>query len=548
VWEADGIESTVAIDANNGYAFVVNGKSDGNALTDAATQIGVSILGAVLHKDPKTALVIGLGTGESAGWLAEMRGIERVDVVELEPAIDEMASRCKDVNFDVLNHPRVRRIYNDGREFVLTTDQKYDVIISEPSNPYRAGVAALYTTEFYQAVRERLNPGGLFIQWLQAYEVDEFTVSTVLATVGSEFAHVEVWQTLAADLQLVCSNTPIEYSAADLRERIESGTVKEALAKAWAVDDLEGFLGHFAAGSRWTHELVQSPLLIRNTDDRTILEYTFAKTVGRSTPFTVEAVRARIQPKGYHQPTLAGDDVVDWRLVELRRQQFNLLLDGQLSHALLTNPADRALVEAFNSFRGNDFAAAVEHLPAEYRQPKDNVQRLILARCYAELARPDSLDLLVGTTQQFPAEAAAVEATYHWRKGEIAAATDALERFFAVLAKDPWSLSIFADTAFARTIDIAKADADAARRLYKCLSEPFASLRFDYVRCLARVMVAKHLDSKSVVEALADLEPHVAWTDEILELRAKAYADTRHPLAAKAERDWKRYQKHQTAK
>ena len=111
-----------------------------------------------------------------------MRGIERVDVVELEPAIDEMASRCRELNWDVLHHPRVRRIYADGREYVLATKNTYDVVFSEPSNPYRAGVAALYTTEFYEAVSRRLNPGGIFVQWLQAYEVDDATVLTVLAT------------------------------------------------------------------------------------------------------------------------------------------------------------------------------------------------------------------------------------------------------------------------------------------------------------------------------------------------------------------------------
>ena len=69
VWEAEGIESSIGILGQDGLAFVVNGKTDGNSLEDSATQIGAAILGAVLHDDPKTALVIGLGTGESAGWL-----------------------------------------------------------------------------------------------------------------------------------------------------------------------------------------------------------------------------------------------------------------------------------------------------------------------------------------------------------------------------------------------------------------------------------------------------------------------------------------------
>src|SRR6202008_4035690 len=98
LWESDGIESSVAIDGQDGLAFVINGKVDGDALNDAGTQMGAAALAAVLHKDPRTGLVIGLGTGESAGWLASMRHMERVDVVELEPALDEMAARCRELN------------------------------------------------------------------------------------------------------------------------------------------------------------------------------------------------------------------------------------------------------------------------------------------------------------------------------------------------------------------------------------------------------------------------------------------------------------------
>ena len=136
VWEAEGIESSVGILGANGLAFIVNGKSDGNALNDAATQIGVAILGATLHDDPKTGLVIGLGTGESAGWLADMRNIEHVDVVELEPAIDEMATRCSDAQLG-----RAESSAKSGASTTMAASSysrpsnKYDVIISEPSNP-----------------------------------------------------------------------------------------------------------------------------------------------------------------------------------------------------------------------------------------------------------------------------------------------------------------------------------------------------------------------------------------------------------------------------
>lgn len=544
VWEADGIESSIGIEATNGLGFIVNGKNDGNALGDSATQMGAPILGAALHKDPKTALVIGLGTGESAGWLADMRDIQHVDVVELEPAIDEMAFRCRELNRDVLNHPKVRRIYDDGREFVLTTDKKYDVLLSEPSNPYRAGIASLYTDEFYHAVRQRLNPGGLFIQWLQAYEVDEQTVETVLATARSAFRYVQVWQTLPMDLQLVCSDTPITYSVHELRDRISSGVIQTALSQAWHVDDVEGFLAHFVANEGWADHLVQQPLIARNTDDRTVLEYRFAKTVGRTTPFSVEAVRDRLRLAGFDRPTIDGNNV-DWNQIEVRRQAFNLIFGGQLSIALLPNTEDRALVEAFEKYRNNDFSEVIDLWPAKYRKPSTDIQRLVLARSLAELGRPECLDLIAAAEERHPIDADALRAIYYWRDGNVEEASRWLESFYSRLADSPWVIPAISETALSRTIDVARADPKAARRLYSLLSQPFASLRFEEVRTLARFMVAEQIGPESMVEALSELEPHIVWTAEILEPRARAYKAVKHPLTERAERDWQWFQQHQ---
>jgi spermidine synthase/MFS family permease len=544
VWEAEGIESSIGILGQDGLAFVVNGKTDGNSLEDSPTQIGAAILGAVLHEDPKTALVVGLGTGESAGWLARMRNIKHVDVVELEPAIDEMALRCRELNWDVLNNERVRRINNDGREFILTNkDNKYDVIISEPSNPYRAGVASLYTSEFYQAVRERLNPGGIFIQWLQAYEVDSLTVHTVVATARSSFEHVEAWQTLAVDMQLVCSAGPIEYSVAELRERINTEVVQMAMTRAWKMGDLEGFLAHFVASARWADGVAQIPLLERNTDDRTVLEYSFAKTVGSTTGFSIERLRGELKQANYHRPPVAGD-AVDWNIVEIRRQEFNLLFTGQMSVALLPRPEDRVLIEALSKFRLEDYAGAIDQWPAEHRPPSDFIQRLALARSYAELGRPECLEVVAPAEEAHPTDAAVVKAIYYWRAKDVAEAANSIEKFYVLLEKSPWVLPAFSEPAFDLSVEIAKVDRNAAQRFYSLVSRPFASRRYNYMRLLTRVLLAEQLGPEKMVEALAELEPDVTWTAEVLELRAKAYAAVNHPYARRAQREWEWYQRH----
>jgi hypothetical protein len=444
----------------------------------------------------------------------------------------------------VLNNPRIRRIYNDGREFVFTTDNQYDIIFSEPSNPYRAGVASLYTNEFYQAAKRRLKPGGLFIQWLQAYEADALTVHTVVATARSAFDHVELWQTFRSDLQLVCSAGPLENSAAKLRERIASEVVQAALNRTWKMYDLEGFLAHFVANADWSSGVANIDMMPRNTDDRTVLEYSFAKTVGGSTEFSVEKLRAEVAKAEYHRPPLGGE-TVDWNRVEILRQELNLIFDGELSHALLPAPQDRALVAAFSSFRNEDYQSAVDRWPAELREPNDPLLRLILAMSYAEVGRPECLALLAATEKDHPAETAAIKATYHFRTWDIATAAQWIERYLASLADDPWIVGIIAEPALLLSREIAKADREAARRIYTLLSKPFASHRFRYARLVTQAMVAEYVGPQQVVESLAIFEPNVPWTARVLESRANAYKTVNHPLADRAQRDLEWFREHE---
>ena len=171
------------------------------------------VLGSLLRPGARRSLVIGLGTGSTPGWLAAMPGMERTDVVELEPAILDVARLCGPVNHDAMDNERLHVAPGDAREVLTVSRDRYDLVFSEPSNPYRAGVASLFTREFYEAVASRLNPDGLFLQWVQAYEVDERTVSTVVATLASVFPEVEIWQVHHIDLLLVASRRPFRLDA-----------------------------------------------------------------------------------------------------------------------------------------------------------------------------------------------------------------------------------------------------------------------------------------------------------------------------------------------
>ena len=314
----------MAIAVESGFSFMVNGKCDGNAIGDAATQIGLGILPAALHPDPKTCFVVGLGTGETAGWLGKIPSVQRVDAVEIEPALDEMVRRCTAVNGDVFHNPKVHVIYNDAREVLLTNRQTYDIIASEPSNPYRAGIANLFTREFYEAASGRLNEGGLFIQWLQAYETDETTVFTVFATLKSVFKHVEIWQSKHDDMLLLCSNQPFSYTAEGLRRRIAEEPYRTALAVAWRATQMEGFLARYVAGERLVEEASRNYARCLNTDDHNRVEYGFARTLGRPGGFSLAKLHQRAVALRSHRPACRFEGV-DWEGVEDERTAMSVL-------------------------------------------------------------------------------------------------------------------------------------------------------------------------------------------------------------------------------
>jgi hypothetical protein len=304
--------------------------ADGNAIGDAGTQIMLGMLGGLLHPSPRSALVVGMGTGETAGWLAQIAEMQSVDVVELEPKIDEVARRCGKLNHDVLRLPRVRRIYDDAREVLLTTSAGYDLVVSEPSNPYRAGIASLFTEEFYGGVARRLAPGGLFVQWLQADDVDADTVQLVLATLRSVFLHIEIWQSKPEDLLRVCSAEPLDYRRPQLEQRLARSPYRAAVWQAWRADNLEGFLSGYVAGNRLVQQITESRRPAqRNRDDRNLLEYGFARSLGRAEAFSIAQLREQSVVLSDHRPPLTLNDSA-WEEVEAQRMIARAMFDGQV--------------------------------------------------------------------------------------------------------------------------------------------------------------------------------------------------------------------------
>jgi spermidine synthase len=539
IWEEDGIESTVAL-ANEpaGYSFIVNGKADGSARADAATQVMFGLLGAILNPSARRSLVIGLGTGSSAGWLGAVPGMERVDVVELEPLVVDVARVCDEVNRNALANANVYVSIGDARETLLTARERYDLIVSEPSNPFRAGVASLFTREYYEAARDRLTDRGLFLQWVQMYEIDERTLRTVYATVASVFPHVETWEAGASDLILVGSEGPLAYRAESLATRIQTEPFKAALSATWRTVDLHGFLGHFLANDRFGSYFVGAGVPV-NTDDRNIVEFGFARTLGKNGS-TMADLRYRARTAGYSRPpSLDRETTIDWEAVEtawvghqMAEGHFaGVTIDGGAAHV----DRQTALVAYY---RDTDLPAARKAWQRQTRPPIGPTEMAMVADFEAANGSEAALPIIERLRTYQPGEAAVLLATLRFGQGRLEEAAAALEQAFEDFRAEPWALYQFKERAVALAVAVAVRGPAFAARMFEALERPFAVHALQDTRLSVRASLTRLLPFAKVCrDTFGALEPHVPWTRSILTLRRDCYEKVGDSRADRARRE-----------
>ncbi len=189
----DGLSATVTVHRQGESTFLrINGKTDASTAADMHTQLMGGHIPLLLHPNPKTVLVIGLGSGVSVGAVAQYP-VERIDVVEIEPAVVKASRFFAKENREVLKDPRVHLVTADARNFLLATPRRYDVIISEPSNPWIGGIAALFSQEFYDIAKRRLSPGGIMLQWVQGYNILPSDLKMVVKTFRTAFPATSIW-------------------------------------------------------------------------------------------------------------------------------------------------------------------------------------------------------------------------------------------------------------------------------------------------------------------------------------------------------------------
>jgi spermidine synthase len=291
VFYKEGPEAVVAVsETATGRRFLsVNGKTDaGSGAQDVLTQKFIAHVPMLLHPSPRQVLVIGWGSGATAASAALYPGVERIECVEIEPAVFAAAPLFDELGGGLLEDPRFSISFRDGRNHLLRARERWDVIVSEPSNPWISGVSNLFTREFYEVARDRLAPRGIFGQWFHYYNLDESDVKVEVKTFYTVFPQASLWlvppftagdgtKSLSADMLLVGSVEPHALDWSRLVKALGDTPVGKDIRGTRVLDDPLSLVATWAMGrsemKHWVEEgeafASSIPL---NTDDHPYVE------------------------------------------------------------------------------------------------------------------------------------------------------------------------------------------------------------------------------------------------------------------------------------
>ncbi len=247
IFHRDGLSTTVTVEkVGNHIALKNNGKVDASNGDDMPTQVLVAAYPLLLHPRTPQGLdvaVVGFGSGVSVGTTLQFP-VRSVKVIELERAIPEASKFFAEWNhlryvlpaFPFVKMDRLEVVNDDGRNYLASTSQKFDVIVSEPSNPWLTGVSDLFTTDHFMLARRRLRPGGIYTQWVQLYELSATNIKVIYRTFASQFKYVVVFAADrdSSDTVMLGSDSPIDLSLARISQNYALPGVAAELANAYS--------------------------------------------------------------------------------------------------------------------------------------------------------------------------------------------------------------------------------------------------------------------------------------------------------------------------
>jgi hypothetical protein len=373
--------------------------------------------------------------------------------------------------------------------------------------------------------------------------VDAATVRTVYATLLSVFPEVQTWELSNRDLALVGAKKPLEPDVAHLRSLLDEEPFRSGAGRAWRATDLEGVLAHFVANGDLARDVAQKAPGGVNTDDRNVVEFGFARSVGSGDSFFgVDDVRRVARQRGEHRPKLVGGPV-DWDRVDDGMVELYLANMDKPTYPEERSPERAHRMAALRAFDEATARRVIDEWRAQPREPIGPTQTAFLASALADIGDESALAYADTLRAYDPAELDAVTAHLRLREGKIGEAMSALEQFFIGLRDDPWPMLRLAVLALNEAREVVVRDPRMAPRIYAALREPFALHVHDELRKQLALQAALRVPSSVCVEAFDAYEPNVPWDEAYLSARADCYRTAGDPRAQSAASDleeWRR--------
>jgi spermidine synthase len=293
---AEGASATVSVHKTHTnppiIAIRVNGKTDASTSLDMKTQILAAQLAMMWAPDSARVAVVGYGSGVTVGS-ALTHPLKSLDCIELEPAVLAADRFFRPYNNDPTSDPRLRLHVEDGRTYIARSRQPYDVIISEPSNPWLAGVNNLFTVDYYRQVDRALAPGGVFCQWIQFYEMSGETFASLMRSLSEVFPTAQVFLS-NRDLLMVATRDGRRLDLSHVAARLQRPAVERDLARAEVTSPADLVALRMSGLQSLITRLPVAPL---NRDDRPFVEYRapidFYEVRPSEMPFSEDAAQSQ---------------------------------------------------------------------------------------------------------------------------------------------------------------------------------------------------------------------------------------------------------------
>ena len=303
----EGSLATVAVSqVGSSLSLIINGKVDAsNVDEEMDTQTLLAHLPLLFAPRRDSVLVVGLGSGTTSG-AAALHPVRSIDCIEIEPVVAQAARYFRSINRNVLSNPRFHLIAADARNYLAATPKRYDVIISEPSNPWVAGVASLFTVEHFQALRDRLAEDGIVCQWIHIYQMSPDDLASIIASFVKVFPDGMLWWVSRnrVDVALIAQKHPWKVDFPRLAQRVRELPEVRADLRRDHLKSPVSVLSYLLLGPEELSRLAATAEL--NTDDIPRIEFSAPRNMYRAG--AAEENYAKLA-SGRSQPM---DDMIDF--------------------------------------------------------------------------------------------------------------------------------------------------------------------------------------------------------------------------------------------